>query len=79
MEFIENINEICDGFERIILRRIQPFEVDFSIENVRMLREGLKEKGYVCLRLLGERGSLDFPLRKMAAAQGEGREGSRAD
>jgi hypothetical protein len=52
MDFIENINNISAGFDRILLRKIKPLEVDFSIANIKLLRTNLKEKGYICIRFL---------------------------
>ena len=52
MNFIENINEISEGFERIIIKKIKPFEVDFSSEKFMMFRKFLEEKGYLYLRSL---------------------------
>ena len=50
MDFLENINEISNGFDQIKLKKIKPFEVEFSIQHILKYREFLAEKGYLYLR-----------------------------
>lgn len=47
---IENINEISDGFVNLLLKKIKPFELDFSFDKMNFLREFLSDNGYLYIR-----------------------------